>query len=97
MTPGEGTKQQDTWFEYRRLVIAGLRDLKEEIEKVDKDFHIELDKLRKDLQFDIDKIDAKYDKLRDDVITLKVKASILGGVAAAIVSVVINLIVKYLR
>jgi hypothetical protein len=46
------------------------------------------------LSGDIDRVERKLDALRDDVIMLKVKAGIYGGVAAAVVSAVIGIIAR---
>lgn len=73
MTP-EDERRGDSWYEYRRLVMAGLRELKEEIKH----------------------LDEKLDKVSNDVLMLKVKAGVWGGVVgamgAAFVSYLFNLI-----
>ena len=66
--------ERESWSEYRRLVMAGLRDLKA----------------------DIDSVDRKLDKIKEDVLMLKIKAGIFGTVGGAAVSLIVSWIWKLL-
>ena len=64
--------ERESWSEYRRLVMAGLKDLKEEMES----------------------LNQKLDAVKIDIITLKVKASILGAIGGTVVSLAVTFIWK---
>ena len=77
------TGELDNWSEYRRLVLAELGRLNKAIEGLDNKIDLR-ERENSDKTAKRDRENGEKDAVRDrDLLTLKLKASIWGGVAGA--------------
>jgi hypothetical protein len=81
------------WAEYKKLVIFQYEMLMEKTEKLDK----EIVEVEKRVLIELKILEKMVDGIKDQVIVLKTKAGIWGGVAGFVIGIIIQIILSLIK
>lgn len=99
MPPREETGQ-NSWTEYRQLVMQSLDSLSDEIKGTHESLSSELKEYRKDIDVKFDRLYKRFNEfelqMTVDITTLKAKAAIWGGIFGAVVGAVVSALIDIL-
>lgn len=92
-----GDDVDNPWSQYRRLVLQGLDNLDNDVEKLDR----KLDTCTSDIKTDIGKLSKELSDFKEstksDITALKVKAGFIGAIAGSIFSGIVMFVFKLLK
>jgi len=91
---------QNSWTEYRKLILDTLENLREEHKEIKETLSSEVKENRKDLDEKVEKIHRRINQfelqLTVDITTLKAKSAILGGVFGALIGAIVSALIGVL-